>query len=66
MDIHDPVVLAQDIPEFGLTEGMRGAIVLVFNEPEPGYEVEFCDENGRTIAEVALTPDQIRPLRETT
>jgi hypothetical protein len=63
MDVHDIVVLTRDVPELGLTKEMRGVIVLVFNEPRPGYEVEFCDEEGRTIAEVALTPEQIAPAR---
>ena len=60
MDIHDTVILTTDIPELGLVKGMRGVIVLALDEPGSGYEVEFCDEHGRTIAEVALSPDQVK------
>lgn len=59
MNVHDTVVLIRDLPELGLTKGMRGVILLVFNEPNLGYEVEFCDKQGRTIAEVALAHEHI-------
>jgi Domain of unknown function (DUF4926) len=62
MGVYDTVVLTRDVPESGLTKGMQGVIVLIFSEPRLGYEVEFCDQEGRTIAEVALTPEQIAPV----
>lgn len=35
-----------------------GTIVALFAEPEEAYEVEFCDERGGTVAQLALRPDQ--------
>jgi hypothetical protein len=58
--IFDVVVLTQDIPEEGLRAGMKGAVVEVYANPVPSYEVEFCDASGRTIALLALRPDQLR------
>jgi hypothetical protein len=57
----DGVVLLQDMPEEGLKKGMIGTVVLCFDTPEIAYEVEFCDENGEAIAELALRPEQIAP-----
>ena len=62
-DLLDTIVLTKDVPEEGLKAGMKGAIVHIFNEPHLAYEVEFADDQGRTIAELALTPDQIEPYR---
>lgn len=57
--IFDTIVLIQDMPEEGLTSGMVGVIVDIYNEPVEAYEVEFCDSNGKTIALLALLPGQI-------
>ncbi len=46
----DVVILAEDLPDEGLTKGMIGTIVMVFETPTLAYLVEFCDEEGRTIA----------------
>ena len=55
----DGVSLTQDLPEFGIKKGMLGTIVHIYTRPELAYEVEFCDANGRTVEQLALTPDQI-------
>lgn len=55
----DVVVLAEDLPDEGLTKGMIGAIVIVFSNPRLAYMVEFCDEYGQTIAMPILLPDQL-------
>jgi hypothetical protein len=62
MDINDVVALKIDLPEENLVKGMRGVIVMVFSDPELAYEVEFSSDNGETIAEVALKPEQIEAL----
>lgn len=56
----DVVVLAEDLPDEGLTKGMTGTIVMIFSAPTLGYLVEFCDEEGRTIAMPALLPEQLK------
>jgi Domain of unknown function (DUF4926) len=54
------VVLTVDLPEHGLKAGDIGTIVLVHTKP--GYEVEFMTLNGRTVAVVSLSPDQVRQV----
>jgi hypothetical protein len=51
-----------DLPDEGLSAGAVGAVVHVFEKPSLAYEVEFADEDGRTIAQLPLTPGQIRPI----
>ncbi|MBV9968625.1 MAG: DUF4926 domain-containing protein [Xanthobacteraceae bacterium] len=60
--VGDAVVLLVDLPEEGLKAGDVGAIVLEFDQPTVAYETEFADAEGRTTAEVALLPEQIRPF----
>ncbi len=59
MNINDIVVLKNDYPEEGLKKGMLGVIVEVFVNPILAYEVEFCDDEGRTVTVVTLKPDSI-------
>lgn len=54
----DVVQLTHSLPEHGLGEGERGTIVMEYEIPHEAYEVEFSDDDGETIAMVALTPDQ--------
>lgn len=55
----DVVTLTVDLPGENLHRGMTGTIVDVYSHPSEAYEVEFCDDEGRTIAQLALTPEQI-------
>jgi Domain of unknown function (DUF4926) len=52
------VVLTTDLPEYGLSAGDVGTIVLVHGDD--GYEVEFMTLGGKTLAVVSLRPDQLR------
>ncbi|MCG5048297.1 DUF4926 domain-containing protein [Pectobacterium brasiliense] len=36
---------------------MLGAIVHIYNEPSLAYEIEFCDDNGETLACITLISD---------
>lgn len=58
-EVFEVVVLAEDLPEEGLTKGMLGAIVLIHEKPYLAYMVEFVDDQGRTIAMPDLLPEQI-------
>ena len=55
----DCVRLQRDIPHRLLKRGMIGTVVEVFERPDEAYEVEFCDDNGATIAQLALQPSDI-------
>jgi hypothetical protein len=59
----DVVALTSDLPQEGLGAGAIGTVVHVFHQPNTAYEVEFVDDDGKTIAMATLTPDQIRPYR---
>ena len=56
----DAVALLEDLPERRLKRGEVGTIVEIL-APRV-YEVEFCDDDGRTYAELALRGDQLVPL----
>jgi len=56
----DAVALLEDLPTRKLRAGEVGTVVEVLDAGV--YEVEFCDEDGRTYAELALRADQVVPL----
>jgi hypothetical protein len=56
---HSCVVLVKDLPDLGLTAGEIGAVVQVYQQGQ-GYEVEFVDGKGSTVALVTLPSDDIR------
>jgi hypothetical protein len=57
----ESVVLTTDLPEYGLTQGDIGTIVLVHGDGK-GYEVEFMTLDGETVAIISLLPSQVRPI----
>ena len=60
IELFDVVALVKDIPDRGLVRGQVGTAVEVL---EPGvFEVEFCDNDGRTYAMLPLKADQIMVL----
>ncbi len=52
------VALTHDVESHGLSDGDTGTIVEVYNNGN-AYEVEFIDDNGRTIALLTLTQADI-------
>lgn len=60
MEPYDIVELVEDLPVEGLHAGQVGTIVEVYTEP-PGFEVEFTDDEGVTVALLSLLPEQLRP-----
>jgi hypothetical protein len=60
IEMHAVVALTEDMPEAGLVRGQTGTVVEAW---APGqYEVEFCDDAGKTYACVALRPEQLMRL----
>ena len=60
IEILSVVALLEDLPGEGLIRGQVGAVVESW---APGvYEVEFCDDNGKTYAMVALKAEQLMRL----
>ena len=57
VNLLDVVALTQDLPERGLRRGQVGTVVELL---APGvFEVEFCDNDGRTYASLALEASQL-------
>jgi len=56
----DTVALLEDLPERNLKRGEVGTVVEVLAADV--YEVEFCDDDGQTYAELALRGDQLMAL----
>jgi hypothetical protein len=54
------VAMLEDLPAEGLLRGQVGTVV---DSWAPGvYEVEFCDDNGKAYAMVALKAEQLMQL----
>ena len=66
IQVLDVVALTEDLAERGLSRGEVGTVVETL---APGvFEVEFCDNDGRTYASLALPADRLlvlhyRPLQ---
>jgi hypothetical protein len=56
----DTVALLKDLPERQLKRGEVGTVVEIL-APDV-YEVEFCDDDGESYAELAIRSDQLVPL----
>ncbi len=56
----DTVALIEDLPERKLKRGEVGTVVEIL-APD-AYEVEFCDDEGKTYAMFALRADQLMAL----
>ena len=59
--VGDVVTLIEDLLEEGLHAGQIGTVVFEFEEPLIAYETEFTDEEGRSLAQLALLPQQLKP-----
>jgi len=57
--MHDVVRLTTAIPDCAVGVGAVGTVVMVHTIPHEAYEVEFCDEEGRTLELKALLPEQL-------
>ncbi|MET9300101.1 MULTISPECIES: DUF4926 domain-containing protein [Micromonospora] len=62
LGLHDVVEIKEALPEENLPAGAVGTIVHVYHRHDSAYEVEFADENGRTVSSVALTADRLSEI----
>lgn len=56
---YEVVRLVCDLKTKGLKKGTRGAIVMVYPSNPPEYEVEFVDQDGKTLAIETVSEKQI-------
>lgn len=54
------VALAKDLPDEKLIAGAVGTVLTVYDADPPFYEVEFCDQDGSTIALLTLKETDLR------
>lgn len=60
IELLDVVALTSDLPQGGLVRGQVGTVVELL---APGvFEVEFCDEEGKTYAQLAVPENQLMVL----
>ena len=57
----DLVVLTRDIEDHNLKSGDVGTIVHCYDD-DVGFEIEFVTAEGKTIAVLTLTIEDIRPF----
>ena len=60
---YETAVLVHDLGYLPLKAGDVGAVVHVYSDGE-AFEVEFVTGEGKTVAMVTLTKDDIRPMHE--
>ncbi|MEW9698469.1 DUF4926 domain-containing protein [Paenibacillus sp. SI8] len=53
------VRVLKDFEKEGIRKGDFGTIVHIFTQPTEAYEVEFCDKEGRTVAEFTVLPEYL-------
>ena len=61
---YDVVKLKRAHAAQGLEAGAVGAIVMAYDSLPPGYEVEFTDSRGVTIALLTLHDDDLELVEE--
>lgn len=61
LDLLEVVALTEDLPEAGLLAGQVGTVVEKLDDGV--FEIEFCDDQGRTYAELAVPEKKLMRLR---
>jgi hypothetical protein len=56
------VRVVRDVPEQGVTKGMVGAVVGIFELPQFAFEVEFVDAEGGTVLQATMTEGDVEPV----
>ena len=58
----DAVRIMVDCGEL-VKKGEIGAVLMVFEEPQEAYEIEFLDEEGNLKAQYTLRPDDLELVK---
>ncbi len=62
LSLHQVVRVVRDVPEQGVTKGMVGAVVGIFELPQFAFEVEFVDAEGGTVLQATMTEGDVEPV----
>lgn len=57
-EINDVIKVSKN-PQDGINIGDIGTVVYIFNKNPPVYEIEFIDDNGRTLLTVPFKAEEI-------
>ncbi len=60
---HEEIVLADDLPAYGLKRGDIGTVVYI-HQGGKGFEIEFVTLDGETLAVASLKADQVRRIKK--
>lgn len=60
---HEEIVLADDLPKYGLKRGDIGTVVYV-HQGGKGFEIEFITLDGETLAIVTVDAGQVRRIQK--
>lgn len=58
---HEEIVLADDLPEYGLKRGDIGVVVHI-HQGGKGFEIEFVALDGETLAVATVNAGQVRRI----
>ena len=58
LNINDVIKVSKDIQE-DIRAGDMGTVVHIFDQNPPVYEIEFSDDQGRTIETVPLKEEDV-------
>ncbi|WP_392553092.1 DUF4926 domain-containing protein [Orbus wheelerorum] len=58
---NDVVVAKRDLSNL-VPKGCKGAVVMVYQKPRLGYEIEFIDDCGETLDVMTTLPDDIEKI----
>jgi hypothetical protein len=58
----DSVRTLKGFPDYNITKGEIGIVVIAFTKPNEAYEVEFDDGTGRPKATFPILPDDLEKV----
>ena len=60
---HEEIVLAEDLPRYGLKRGDIGTVIDI-HQGGKGYSLEFVALDGETLAIATVNANQVRQIRK--
>lgn len=60
--LYDKVILSKSVDGLSVKVGSIASIVDIYEVPREAYEIEFFDEYGKTLALMAIDPDNLEFL----
>ena len=61
---YDCVRLRRALPDAKIPVGSKGVVLMVYKEPQPGYEVEFFDGSGNSLMNFSVEEDYVEKWQD--